>query len=331
VTPDIIRAPNHVGDLVMSIPALDTVPSADVVVPRAFLSLLALTPRTGALIPFDRGRLLHAARDIRAHARSRGQRYASGVLLTRSFSSAAMFKLAGVRNLRGTDTDGRRMLLSSLVDPAAIRGRSRTASYYQLVTGSWPDVAPVPVIAITTEQKAAWWAHSGLEEGPIVGVFPGGNASSRRWDAARFAEVVQRLGESHRIVVFGGPDDTAVTKQVAGERGIDMGGRTSLAMLAAALSTCDLLITNDSGPLHIGAAVGTRTLSLWGAGDPKETAVTGAAHALLRHPELPCVPCVKNECPRNGQGYVLPEARIECLRLIAVPDVLSAAQTMLTR
>jgi ADP-heptose:LPS heptosyltransferase len=242
-----------------------------------------------------------------------------------------MFKLGGVRRIRGIDTDGRRMLLSSLVDEAVIKGRSRPSAYVELVTGAWPSEPPTPVIPISEEQTAAWWSHSGLEPGPSIGVFPGGNAPSRRWDIERFAEVVKQLADDRRIIVFGGPGETEATMAVAGDRGIDMGGRTTLPMLAAALSTCDLLITNDSGPMHIAAAVGTRTLSLWGAGDPNETAVRGAAHALLRHPELPCVPCVRNECPRRGEGYVLPEARIECLRLIAVPDVVSAAETMLTR
>jgi ADP-heptose:LPS heptosyltransferase len=99
-------------------------------------------------------------------------------------------------------------------------------------------------------------------------------------------------------------------------------------MLAAGLAECDILITNDSGPLHLAAAAGTRTLSLWGAGDPAETGVRGAAHTLLRHPELPCVPCVRNECPRHGAGYVLPEAERECLQLIRAADVLSAVHAM---
>ena len=337
MTPDIIRAPNHVGDLVMSLPALQAAPDADVVVPRALAPLLSLIPRSGAIIPFDRGTrgLYDAARHIRTAARSRNHTYRSGVLLTPSFSSAALFRLGGVRRIRGIATDGRRALLSDPLDANMMRGRSRPASYFEIMTGAALVEPPAPHIPISNELKDSWWQHAGLQAQPLIGIFPGGNAPSRRWDVARFAETVALLAaayaDTHRVIVFGGPAETAATRTVAGEQAIDMGGRTTLPMLAAALSTCDLLITNDSGPCHIAAAVGTRTLSLWGAGDPNETSVRGAAHTLLRHPELPCVPCVRNECPRRGTGYVLPEARLECLRLIAVPDVVSAAQTMLAR
>jgi heptosyltransferase-2 len=317
----------------MSIPALLASPGADIVVPRAFASLLSLAPVTGTIIPFRRGQrgMVAAASAIRAAARARGaKRHEYGVLLTRSFSSAAMFRLGRVERIRGIDTDGRGLLLSERVDESIMPGRSRPSAYFELVTGSWPAEPPVPKLAIDAVRRGAWWTLSGIARTRIVGVFPGGNASSRRWDPERFAEVVDTLGAEVQVVVFGGPGETDVTKIVAGQRGLDMGGKTDLPMLAAALAECDFLITNDSGPLHIAAAVGTPTLSLWGAGDPRETGVLGAAHALLRHPELPCVPCVKNECPRHGAGYVLPEASRECLRLIAVPDVLSVAQTKMT-
>ncbi|MBA2572387.1 MAG: hypothetical protein H0V06_05050, partial [Gemmatimonadetes bacterium] len=67
--------------------------------------------------------------------------------------------------------------------------------------------------------------------------------------------------------------------------------------------------------------VGTPTISLWGAGDPAVTAPLGRSHKLIRRAELPCVPCVKNECPRRGRGYVLDDAHRECMRLIQVDDI----------
>jgi ADP-heptose:LPS heptosyltransferase len=112
---------------------------------------------------------------------------------------------------------------------------------------------------------------------------------------------------------------------VAGDVGFDAGGRTDLSLLAAGLGECDILISNDSGPLHLAAAVGTPTVSLWGAGDPQVTGVVGPQHRILRRADLPCVPCVKNECPRTGAGYLLPKAERECLQLIEVPEVLAAA------
>lgn len=322
--PGIIRAPNHLGDVVMALPALAAAPEADIVITRGLAPLIRLVRGEERIIPFDRGArgFGDAVRAIRA--RSHG----TAVLLTPSFSSALMLRLA-VPQVRGTATDRRSFLLSDAVPAGRARGRSRPGLYMELVTGDPPSQPPVPRIQISGELKEKWWRHAGIEPRPFIGIFPGGNAPSRRWQPERFAALAEALAVEHTVVVFGGPDETAITEVVAGRRALDFGGRTDLPMLAAALSECHILISNDSGPLHLGAAVGASTVSLFGAGDPVETGVVGAAHTLLRHPELPCVPCVRNECPRRGAGYVLPEARNECLQLITVPDVLSAARGML--
>jgi ADP-heptose:LPS heptosyltransferase len=79
--------------------------------------------------------------------------------------------------------------------------------------------------------------------------------------------------------------------------------------------------------MHLAAAVGTPVVSLWGAGEPRETGPLGPRHAVLRHPELPCVPCRRNACPRSGRGTFLPEAARECLALVTVDEVLAAVRT----
>jgi ADP-heptose:LPS heptosyltransferase len=82
-------------------------------------------------------------------------------------------------------------------------------------------------------------------------------------------------------------------------------------------------VSNDSGPLHLGAAVGTRTISMWGAGDPARTGPP-QGHVVIRDRRLPCLECVKNQCPRRGAGYILPDAYMECMNLIAVNDVMTS-------
>jgi ADP-heptose:LPS heptosyltransferase len=310
----------------MSLPALDAAPDATIIVSQGIAPLLTLSGRS-RLLPYRRGR-----RGFREAVRTlRRARHAYGVLLTPSFSSAFMMRVGAVDAIRGAGTDRRGLLLDEAVPVDRVTGRPRPLVYYELVTRETLAEPPVPALHVPGAARDAWWQLLGIGRQPVIGVFPGGNAPSRRWEPARFAEVVTGLATDMPVVVFGGPAEAGITAGIAGERGIDMGGRTDLPMLAAALAECDILITNDSGPLHLAAAVGTRTLSLWGAGDPAETAVRGTGHALLRHPELPCVPCVRNECPRRGEGFVLPEARQECLQLIATPDVLSAARRMLAQ
>jgi heptosyltransferase-2 len=317
----LIRSPNHLGDLVMALPALALDPAAELLVPRALAPLAALLDRTGDVIAFERGRggFIATARALRRHNPRRA------ILLTPSFSAALLLVAGGVGERRGLDTDGRRWLLTDAVPRSVVRGRHRSVLYHLLVTGQDPPAPPVPVLAVPAPLRAHWRTLVGPRRPTEVGVFPGGNAPSRRWDPERFAEVVRRLvRQGARVIVFGGPAERALTAAIAGPDAFDAGGRTDLPLLAAGLAECDILVTNDSGPMHLASAVGTPTISLWGAGDPTETGVLGAGHRMLRRPDLPCVPCVKNECPRRGPGTFLPEAERECLRLIDVKHVLEA-------
>lgn len=331
----LIRAPNHLGDLVMALPALAAAPDADLQVVR-WLAPLAELARHGdaaggeppRVLPLDRGRrgFVAGARAVRAG------NYERGILLPPSLSSALLFYAGGVAERRGTSSNRRALLLTDALPTEALRGLHRAAAYWQLVTGTGPAAPLIPRLPVTREAEAAWQRaleSAPVHHGPTVGIFPGSNARSRRWDASRFAEVARSLAnEGVRVLVFGAAAERAITAEVAGTWGLDLGGRTSLAALAAGLAMCDVLVSNDSGPLHLAASVGTSTVSLWGAGDPGVTGPAGGAeparHVLLRHPELPCVPCVKNDCRRRGSaGYVLPDADRECIR-ITTPDAVLA-------
>jgi heptosyltransferase II len=332
--PDIIRTPNHLGDLVMALPALGAAPEADLLIARWLVPIVQMLGHRGRAIPFDRGRrgMIAAVRLLR------GRRYGHGVLLPPSLSSALVFRLGGVSRVRGAATNGRTLLLTDPVPRDGLTDRHRTDVYLELVTGGG-EAGQAPVLPVPPPVRDRWRAlRDGIAAGagplagtgPLAGIFPGSNARSRRWDAARFAALVEALASAGtRVVVFGAAMEAGLTREVAGGRGVDLGGRTDLPVLAAALSECHILVTNDSGPMHLAAAVGTRTLVVSGPADTRETAPRGGDHVYLQRLDLPCVPCVKNECPRRGAGYILPEAERECLRLIEVPEVLSAALRML--
>jgi ADP-heptose:LPS heptosyltransferase len=131
--------------------------------------------------------------------------------------------------------------------------------------------------------------------------------------------------------VLGGPGEAELTAAVsAGAPGaLDVGGRTDLVDLAAVLSLCDLVVTNDTGPMHLAGAVGTPTVSLWGPSDPSEVRQVGAPDTRVTGPELPCKPCYRNHCGRRGAGTLLADAHEECMRLIEIRDVLGAVAAKL--
>ncbi|MEP6474779.1 MAG: glycosyltransferase family 9 protein [Gemmatimonadota bacterium] len=316
----VVRAPNHLGDLVLALPALQRARPDAIVVRRPLLPLLEMARLPGQLIPLDRGLVPL----IQIAARLRTARYARGVLLTPSLSSAVLFRLAGMPARRGTATDGRSPLLTDRVEPASLANEHRASAYLVLVGDTLPAVPPVPELSPDAHARERWHALIGEARG-LIGIFPGSNASSRRWEPGHFGELTHRLADAgKRTVIFGGPGERHLTAAAAGSHGIDLGGKTDLAVLAAGLAECRMLVTNDSGPMHLAAAVGTPTISLWGAGNPAETGPLGAGHRVLRHAELPCVPCRANTCPRSGRGTVLPRAERECLELITVDEVMTA-------
>lgn len=328
----IIRTPNHLGDLVMALPALAAAPDADLIAVRWLTPLLEMaraeSGSAGRVLALDRG----ARGMLRAATQLRAARYDRGVLLPTSASSAMLFTVGRVRVRRGLPTDGRAALLTEPVKPRPGEPVHRAAEYHHLVTGAHPESPPVPRLPVSGEARRRWRALEPGGTAPLVGIFPGSNASSRRWAAGRFAELAARFRAAGlRVAVFGSAAERHLTSAVAEAGAEDLGGRTDLPVLAAGLQSCHLLVTNDSGPMHLAAAVGTRTVSLWGPGDPRRTRPLGEKHRMLWGGDLPCIPCVKNECPRRGVGYQLPEAERECMRLISVESVAAAALQPLGR
>ncbi|HEY7026767.1 MAG TPA: glycosyltransferase family 9 protein [Gemmatimonadales bacterium] len=314
---DLIRAPNHLGDFVLSLPALEAAPRADIQVAQHLEPLARLALPGRVILPLNRGPGGFARAVLQLRSRSR----ASATLLTPSFSSALLVALAGIPGRRGTSTDHRGALLTDSVDPVQVDTVHRSTAYLLLVTGAAPAQAPVPLVTLDDSAQKAWSALRPFNP-PFVGVVPGSRASARRWNPERFREITRRLADAgHRVIVFGGPEERRLTEQVAGKDAADLGGRCSLPALAAGLAECRWLLTNDSGPMHLAAAVRTPTVSLWGAGDPQHTGPLGPGHRLLRRTDLPCVPCVRNACPRRGKGTILPEAERECMALLEVDQV----------
>ena len=145
---------------------------------------------------------------------------------------------------------------------------------------------------------------------------------TKRWPVESFAAVAAQLSREGvgPIVVIGGPDERRESEQVkrlADCPMIDLTGETTLGLLPALLSKASLLITNDSGPMHVAAAVGTPVVSLFGPTSALRTGPYGEGHAVLTH-EIPCRPCFSRVC-RNV-------AQMECLQRITPAQVVSAVR-----
>jgi len=154
-------------------------------------------------------------------------------------------------------------------------------------------------------------------EPPYVVVHPGASVPARAWEPDRCAGLVAALGR--QVVVTGSPGERALTAYVAGDTGIDLGGRTSFAGLARVLRDADAVVVGNTGPAHLAAAVGTPVVSLFA---PTVPAVRWrpwrVPHELL-HVDVPCAGCRARECPVAGHP---------CLGGVSVDEVVAAVERL---
>jgi heptosyltransferase-1 len=145
---------------------------------------------------------------------------------------------------------------------------------------------------------------------------------TKRWPPASFAEVADRLQQEGwgAVVMIGGPDERAEVAEVnrmMKTPAIDLAGATTVGLLPALLSRASLLITNDSGPMHVAAAVGTAIVALFGPTSAVRTGPYGAGHAVLSG-NVPCSPCFSRTCDNA--------VSLECLKMVSPQQVLAAAR-----
>jgi ADP-heptose:LPS heptosyltransferase len=159
---------------------------------------------------------------------------------------------------------------------------------------------------------------------PVVVVSPGAKSHLKRWTVEGFAEVCDGLiGECAASIVFvgAGPDDKEIVQSVASKmknRYHDFVDKTNIRQLASLLKRSSLLITNDSAPMHLGCAVDTKVLAIFGPTDPKKYGPTGEFDAVINK-KLFCSPCEVAACK---YGH-------ECMKLVSADEVLDRAKMMI--
>lgn len=315
------RSPNWLGDAVLATvvpPALRRAhPEATihVLAPDALADVWVHSPFLDATVPLAKGGEVDAYR--------RG-RYDLVLLAPDSFGSAwRAFRGAARARRHGIGTLWRRGLLSGIL-PAreARRDRHQVENYRALArllgSPAAEDVPRVVLEPVWREAAAAMWQH---RPRPRAALQPGATyGPAKRWRAERFAAVARALAaDGVSVAVIGAPDDRDAVHRVVQEAPVlDFGGRTGVGILGAVLEAADVVITNDTGPMHLAAAVGTQTVAIFGSTNPDWTAPFGADHRIVREP-VPCSPCYQRDCKI---GYL-------CLEGIPTERVLAAAREVL--
>ena len=315
-----IRLPNWLGDVVMALPAIAAVRQGLPSTHLALCGLPALTPifdeGTAAspqqVLAVERGREAGPIRD---------GRFDAALLLTNSFRSAWVARQAGVPERWGYAASGRRLLLTRAV--ARPRGERHQSVYYlELVRGlgfDAPGSAPLIEVREPTRARAsALLQQHGVVPGEtLVGFAPGAAyGHAKRWPADRVAQVIARLWRERRarcLLVGAGADreaGRAIESSLPPEIGVvNLIGRTDLRTLMGIVQACSAFVSNDSGAMHLAAAVGVPVTALFGPTKERVTAPVGE-HDVLLHPVF-CRPCMLRECPIDHR----------CMKRISVDEV----------
>jgi heptosyltransferase-2 len=340
----LVRGPNWLGDAVMCEPALRGLrglfPDAQVtlLVKPAVADLFVGHPAVTRLLTYDiKGRHAGLSGKWALAKQLRRQGFDLGVLFQNAFEAAFLTFLARVPRRYGYATDGRSLLLSDPVavpDPRLLVHQVRY--YWDLLKplGLTGD-PPVPELVVLPEEEQAMvgrCAQGGLTPTDIVvGINPGSTyGDAKRWLPERFAEVTERLcrtihtspGQQVSVVIFGAKGEERLGQEIAARlstRSLVLSGATTIRELMAAVKRCSLLLTNDTGPMHIASAFKVPVVAVFGPTDWRTTSPFGGAHAIVREP-VDCAPCLLRECPIDHR----------CMTRVTVDQVYEAATKQLT-
>lgn len=314
---------DRIGDLVLSTPALRAVKEA---YPDSELTVLASpsnapvifhNPCVDRTIVFNAGGGLREG--LRTIRRLRGCAFDAAVDPYNNYAlkTAVLSFLSGAAFRIGYDSFGRGIFYH--------RALEEGTTPRHLVDIALDALRPLgieasnrrPELFLSDEEKQQardWLNARGLGSRPVIGLHPGAFYPSQRWPLEYFSEVIHKIQNrgDHDIILFGGPGDGFIVRDIASrlrrEPPILMGG--GLRRFAAVLSRCDRLICNNSGPLHVAAALGIPTLSFMGPTVKETWEPIGDIHRVLRRNELPCIGCNQGSCRIRTH---------DCMRLI-LPD-----------
>lgn len=325
-----IRMPNWLGDVVMALPALAAVRSA---YPDTFIAAVA----QASVAPlFQERTALAPQQTLLVDKSSEREALRTGsfdaiLLLTNSFRTALEARRAQIGQRWGYASGIRRPLLTHSVRRPGDEVH-QSEFYLRLVRGLDIDApAAVPridVVEATRTRAAALLADRGLTAGaPIVGFAPGAAyGHAKRWPPDRVAAVVVRLARERavRCVLVGAQGDRAAGREIESSLPPDLSvvnliGRTDLRLLMGVLQACSAFVSNDSGAMHLAAAVGLPVTALFGPTKERVTAPVGD-HDVLLH-QVFCRPCMLRECPIDHR----------CMKRITVDEVYAAVTRRLDR
>ncbi len=332
----LIRGTNWIGDAIMTLPAVASVRAT---YPDAHLAILAKPPvsdiyamfsKADEIIPF-KSQYDTPLGVLQLAWRMRGKKFDAAILLQNAIEAAIIARAAGIGIRAGFNTDGRGLLLSHPVRRTAAILQVHQIDYYlEMVKAlGCADVSRAlhletfisPAIARDIVRQ-----HVPDSAKPLIGLAPGATyGPAKRWFADRFAQAGDRLARdlNAQVLLFGGGADRETAEEVRAHSCsgmLNLAGTTSLSETVYLLSQCRLVVSNDSGLMHVAAALNVPTVAIFGSTNPKTTSPAGEKTVIVRK-ETSCSPCLKKVCPTD----------FRCMTAITADDVVAAAKNLLNK
>jgi heptosyltransferase-2 len=311
----LIRGSNWLGDSVISVPAVRAIkagrPDAHLTIaaPEKIAAVWKLVPDVDEIILLPTRSLFQTVRLLRRRAP-----FDAAILFPNSLRVALEVWLTGVPRRVGYRGHHRRWLLNQVVPDLQQPGPPRHQVHHYL------DIArelgaPVGIGAIAPNEAKP---PQGLPR-TRIGLCPGADyGPAKRWLPERFAEAATAVSEqlAAEWVLFGTAKDAAVGAIIAeklGDRCLNRIGQTTLDQLVVELRECEMLLTNDTGTMHLATLLGVPVVAIFGSTEPSLTGPLGSGHRVLRH-QVECSPCFLRECPID----------FRCMKAVTVDEVVGA-------
>ena len=293
----------------------------DVLAPSATLSLVTRMPEVnrGILIDQAHGQVGLGYR-FRLGAELKKNNYDWAIITPNSLKSALVPFAADVPLRTGFLGEYRYFLLNDIKLLDKARLPLMTDRFLALVGKTSAEMIP-PRLGVDKESQAAFLArHQLATDKPVIGFCPGAEfGDAKKWPEAHYGALAKQLiDQGYRIWIFGSPADQATGEtivSIAGRDCINLAGETSILEAIDLLAICQTVVSNDSGLMHIAAAVGTRVVAIYGSTSPGFTPpISEEAHIVSR--TLDCSPCFKRTCPlghKDCLNKLMPEQVLEQL------------------
>lgn len=341
----LVRSTNWIGDAVMTTPAVRTIrenfPESEItlLVHPWVSDVFRFSPRVDRLLIYDKkgrhrgiGGMVHLAAELRQ------ERFDCAILLQNAFEAAVIACMARIPVRAGYATDGRGLLLTHGVHKTLEAVKKHEVHYYQRIMlglglrpaanelelflpGDRIDAAKTRVAAMVDFQIGSL---------PLIGFNPGAAfGPAKRWPTKKFSGLAQMIcrDPQARIFLFGSEADRPTCSEIIAGSGtaasqmLNLAGATSLIEAMALIGECDVFVTNDSGLMHVAAALRTPLVAIFGSTDHIATGPHADNAVVIRKP-LPCSPCKKARCP---------EKHFRCMQLIDSDEVFAAVSTILAQ